>query len=964
MTEAVSAPSRSRGIVSRADLLQALQIAEVDWFALPHTESLTGGGFLKTVVQEPQSLTPELPAFLVDEQPDEVVQNAPLQMLDCWAVTTEIGLDDADDLDLSSTNLPLIAPSAKASAQQTCAAARGWMTSGTRLAWPQLHSAMRAALCSQRLARRRPIDWERVARRVAQARSLRPLPRRAVRRWPANLVLALDRGSPALTPFVDDMDLMADHLLRAVGHRAVDVRLLAGNPQARFGRWSFKQIDHDVAAWKPLFGESMVLISDCAVGDQGRRPQFDAWLHKMAHGGSEITLLGVGLSAQHALPPSVLRQPWFPAAALHESDVADLLSLVTMIGAASDGLLRALAQVIRPGPPPLDLIWSAWNHRAMVVDGRHCWLRPDASAAYESRLLEMDAAIVQAALNLIRQLRAQLGEADTHLTELRVSELAPQSRQFSGSAQAQAAATDYLQRRLPDLWQAADPEGRESLGSKIRRMVQVAHPSVVRRHRQSLERLLRLSSAAGLRDGLRNALKQSALVAWKLVRAGASLRLLRADQRWGGLVLADQIGAAPDSLVCVRVGDQQSWQLLDQSDVELADLNAPVSKIQIEFSDRRIALDRLSRPSWARAWDSNGDTVYAVCQSYWGKELRLPYLDCLRFDSRLTTAGGEFGVDQYGLYADMCVDSVTQRFRWIEPGEFLMGSPENESDRGENEGPQHRVRISEGYWLGDTACTQAFWLAVMGGDNPSQFSDDLQNPVEQVSWDDVQAFLRKLQQKLPEGNEPALPTEAQWEYACRAGTISPFSPGENVTTAKANFNGDYLYADAAKGEYREKTVPVRSLAPSRWGLYEMHGNVDEWCADDLREYPQIAASGVVVDPVGPTEPGPRTIRGGGSWFGMAGRRVSRVVRGGSWFDGAQYARSAYRYAYGRDYRYDRIGFRLSLRSKSPVSEEGDPRTGGAEAGEGNSAQKASGKKRWDVAAARSVGFVEPVGKEP
>ncbi|HNO60224.1 MAG TPA: formylglycine-generating enzyme family protein, partial [Plasticicumulans sp.] len=197
-----------------------------------------------------------------------------------------------------------------------------------------------------------------------------------------------------------------------------------------------------------------------------------------------------------------------------------------------------------------------------------------------------------------------------------------------------------------------------------------------------------------------------------------------------------------------------------------------------------------------------------------------------------------WGDDRYGLWAEFVIvtghGSAVQRLRWIEPGTFLMGSPDNEPERLNNEGPQHLVTLTRGFWLADTACTQGLWQAVTGG-NPSQFKDDPQNPVEQVSWNDVQKFLRALEGLLP-GIEACLPSEAQWEYACRAGTTTPFSFGTQVTPAQVNYDGNFPYADGKKGEDRGRTVPVKSLPANDWGLYEMHGNVWEWCADGLRTY--------------------------------------------------------------------------------------------------------------------------------
>ena len=154
-----------------------------------------------------------------------------------------------------------------------------------------------------------------------------------------------------------------------------------------------------------------------------------------------------------------------------------------------------------------------------------------------------------------------------------------------------------------------------------------------------------------------------------------------------------------------------------------------------------------------------------------------------------------------------------------------MGSPEDEYKRDSNE-VHHRVSLTLGYWLADTTCTQQFWNAIEDS-SPSRFPGE-DNPVESVSFEDVERFLSKLNLKVD--GAFSLPTEAQWEYACRSGTETPFSFGETIGTDHANYHGNYPYADGPKGEHREQTVPVKELPANRWGLYQMHGNVWEWCS--------------------------------------------------------------------------------------------------------------------------------------
>jgi len=240
--------------------------------------------------------------------------------------------------------------------------------------------------------------------------------------------------------------------------------------------------------------------------------------------------------------------------------------------------------------------------------------------------------------------------------------------------------------------------------------------------------------------------------------------------------------------------------------------------------------------------------------------------------------------------------TAMQRFRWIPLGEFWMGSPDSEPERLADEA-RHRVVLTQGFWLADSACTQALWRAVLG-EKPSRFGDDPENPVERVSWNDIsERFLPELNRCVP-GLAAGLPTEAQWEYACRAGSGTPFWFGEQITTEEVNYDGAHPYNQGPQGEFRQRTVPVKALPANGWGLYQMHGNVWEWCLDEYDAYPNAP----VVDPKDH-----RLLQEQGR--AAAGRR--RVLRGGGWFSNGGLCRSALRIAHGPDVRIDSIGFRLA-----------------------------------------------------
>ncbi|MFW6106587.1 MAG: SUMF1/EgtB/PvdO family nonheme iron enzyme [bacterium] len=222
----------------------------------------------------------------------------------------------------------------------------------------------------------------------------------------------------------------------------------------------------------------------------------------------------------------------------------------------------------------------------------------------------------------------------------------------------------------------------------------------------------------------------------------------------------------------------------------------------------------------------------------------------------------------------------------IPRGEFMMGSKNGE----DNETPVHKVRITKPFYMSRYPVTQDQWEQITG-ENPSDFEGS-GRPVDNVSWEDCQKFVKKLNAKANDLTFD-LPTEAEWEYACRAGTDTPFHFGETISTDQANYDGNCTYGDGTEGQYREETTPVGSFSPNAWGLYDMHGNVWEWCADwyDALFYKKSPKD----DPQG------------------AAKGDSRVLRGGSWYGEPRNCRSAPRGGSNPTTRYNNGGCRVVLR---------------------------------------------------
>lgn len=307
---------------------------------------------------------------------------------------------------------------------------------------------------------------------------------------------------------------------------------------------------------------------------------------------------------------------------------------------------------------------------------------------------------------------------------------------------------------------------------------------------------------------------------------------------------------------------------LDEGSHSGVSFDAMPGAVTIESSVSGLRIDAIARPAWAnRIW-----------------------------------------CDRFGIACEFRVSDVPFVLRWIPPGEFLMGSPENENgrfadDAPPREGPRHTVTITNGFWMGETPVTRAQWAAVVKEGNsdkkrspvnsievdPSYFKDSEQLPVERVSWDMCNLFIEVLNRLIPCDWKFQLPTEAEWEYACRAGTQTAFHDGSDCTRPQGNDPSlaklGWFY-DNSDG----KTHSVKEKLPNQWGLFDMHGNVWEWCRDGNRDYTEETQ----LDPLGTLEKG-----------------AYRISRGGSWHHPAAVCRAAYRDLNDPASRWGNDGFRLS-----------------------------------------------------
>lgn len=372
------------------------------------------------------------------------------------------------------------------------------------------------------------------------------------------------------------------------------------------------------------------------------------------------------------------------------------------------------------------------------------------------------------------------------------------------------------------------------------------------------------------------------------------------------------IATVPSQLQDKRTGQQITTSSIWETGV-----------VYLKNNDVEITLNTLTKPDWAERIWQEGNLIHAAHNS--GAIYRLnpagPTQDTVQETAQERSQwhclhnpwpwANATGIDKYGLWADFEIKGVRQTLRFIPPGEFIQGSPESELDRNKDE-VQRQVTLTRGFWLADTTCTQALWQAVMG-DNPSHFKGG-ELPVERVSWEDCQGFFKELNRLIPE-LALTFPTEAQWEYACRAGTSTPFNWGSaELNSELANFNGSEPYANNAKSGSRESTVPVKRFPPNAWGLYQMHGNVWEWCADWYGPWQAEPAT----DPTGPSEGDYRSLRGGG------------------WIDLGRWLRSADRLSDGPGKRNADIGLRVAAGIDPIAPQSAASRSGaGAVAGRAN-----------------------------
>jgi formylglycine-generating enzyme required for sulfatase activity len=771
--------------------------------------------------------------------------------------------------------------------------------------WSRLHGALHAASPG------RDPDVAALVRTWARGECLRRIPRRERRTWTASAAVWIDRSS-RLTPFWDDQEMVVRHLVRLCGAAAIQLRVLDASRQAALAAWCGDLLGPE----PPEPAMPVVVLGD--LGFYGTASDRARWLRTARR----LRREGVRVAAlvpcpvrrwDRALARAWNAMPWERASTLDhrgtpEARAAALLRLVAPTALAQPGLLRALRRLLPAAEADAATEVDVWRHTdVQAADVHGLVLKTEASARWRAKFAAEVAAPPQAEVS--RRIdrwhgnwRAELMHAETLAWIAHGVPRAPgrpaEAREFAEKVEATLCGKDgggddvamvkhygrHLLGAFPDQGYAEIPALKKVWSVAFADVADARLPSTIAPHELFVRTPHVPRPWAAYQRG-------EALV---LVPAAAGA--VPADRDLGSPV-ATITAAAPE--IWVQRGEDARatrTRLSPGAEVPLY----PGERVTLRSDCGEVTLDVWERAPWAIA----------------------------------------AGRDRHGLWAAFEVSGVQQRVRWIPPGRFLMGSPPSEAGRWDDEGPQHEVTITKGYWLGETPVTQALWRAVMMN-NPSRFvSDD--RPVEQVSWDDCQKFIGRLN-RLLDGLETRLPTEAEWERACRAGTTAATWVGDHTLRGEndvpeldaiAWYGGNsgvgfelddgYDSSNWPQKQHphtRAGTHPMGRKSPNPYGLHDMLGNVFEWCQDaGMREYTREPAE----DPVSSSQ-GPR-----------------RVNRGGSWYSRARYVRAAYRFAGSRGDRDVPLGFRLAGGQVSALSRPArEPRSGDQGRGAGRDTSRAS-----------------------
>ncbi len=745
--------------------------------------------------------------------------------------------------------------------------------------WPRLQRQVAGLLQEQ--VQSRTIDTEALLRHLSRGRLPRALPFHRHKRWPRRLHLVLDR-SCRLTPFWHDQDEVLHRLRRRLGSSQVlEFRIYDGmETPIPLGAARRKNISLTSSASVLVLGDCGCLGSYAPLLQQWRR----LGRNLLAGGAAPKVLLPAHpgrwrpqhLSEWQMAPweasrgAAAGRRPaWLAERALR------LLTLASPAVRVEPGLLRTLRRLLPEARNDAGAEADVWRH-PHVSSGSSVALTisPKALNILRAGFAALAPALREQALLILRRWRESLPR---EIWYEEVLSLEPQDQHLF-AAEIALAQEEFLR-----IAATIQKHGDAVIGNEIEQRI-IAwfwrfHPRTADR-----EGLWRASPE------LSTALHQAEAIVFRdqplmPTAIGFDPRFIGAPGRecvWTVRQIGDALHIAEKSAPAATNAGSPLALLPSTRDIVQHLAGAPeVSVVEqgfkavlyLEPATGKLIEGRLVKPAWANA----------------------------------------FGQDQYGIWAVFRYGEVEQRLRYLPPGRFTMGSPKNEAGRWDDEIP-HQVTLTHGYWLFDTPVIQALWTAVMKK-NPSRFQSP-KRPVENVSWEECQTFIEKINRQIP-GLDLRLPTEAEWEYACRAGATTATYAGDLEIKGERNapiLDGIAWYGGNSGVEFELKdgwdtsdwkemqyprkkagTHPVAQKAPNAWGLYDMLGNVWEWCSDWYGEY----SGKDEIDPTGPKV------------------GADRVDRGGSWISNARRVRAADRGLWHPDDRLGHLGFRCARGQGEP-----------------------------------------------
>ena len=738
--------------------------------------------------------------------------------------------------------------------------------------WRKLWPMLRVMMQSEALAARP--DVPKLLRGIAVGEIPHRIPRARRNAWSDRITLVLDR-SPRLIPFWSDQDEVHRRLRRvlrgAITREVVLDELQQARHAARDGDF--------VAACR---GDLVLVLGD--LGREGDPSTQRCWLRtrrRLSAQGARVRALSPTASRDCLEHDAEDARSWEARRADGNGAEEMLLAMVAMTCFCEPGLLRALRRLVPGAGATTEL--AVWRHTDLYA--------PDSNGA-----------VVRS--DRVAHWRARFAALATSTLANEVSACIAQWHQDAPPELLHAETLAWIGAALEGVQPPGDPDAATRFVERT--LHAVATETGDPRWKAELRAWASSALAVGVGDAVYARVPAAADLKARVMRDGEQVprEVVLASVRLGGAKEAEspfwalrQVG---DSVV-LRAVSSERWPSDARGEGSpLATLTAKRAGLLVEGDGRveRVELaDGVRFPLRGRALTLSTDR----CRVLLGVMEEEPWMQAL-------------GRDAYGLWAEWELGGVSQRMRWIPGGVFWMGSPDDEDGRYGDEGPRHEVELTRGYWLGETPVTQALWSAVMGS-NPSHFAgpDHGAHPVEMVSWDDCQEFIAKVNARVP-GLWLQLPTEAEWERACRGGTDGPTWLGANDA---ANLDKIAWYNANSGG----RAHPVRQKAANPFGLYDVLGNVLEWCDDMLRTYEAVRT----VDPYGVHGP-------------------DRVYRGGSWHWYARFPRAALRHANVPSHRNADLGLRVAggqgLRSGG--MQEQAPRSGvGASRGAGRDPERVS-----------------------